>query len=345
LTIRYKGNGGLYPTYECNWQHRDGLSSRACITVSACPLDKAVSDRLISAVTPRTIELALAALTNLEERDREVGAQWRMRIERARYEVDLAERRYEAVDPANRLIAATLENRWNEAAQRLHDVEAELAAFEQKVMRAVTAEQKRQILKLAGDFPQLWSAPTTAPRDRKRIVRLLVRDITVTRGPDRRDVRLNVRWQGGEIETIQVRMPPKRSDAVRCPSQCVERIRELAIDHHDDEIETLLRDEGYSSAMTGKPMTRGGIKWLRYKHRIPAPRPAEGKLNVRQVCEKYCVSLWVVHYWISRQIISASQRRSNGPYEISIDEQSDQRLRQWVANSAHLHPQSPTAAA
>lgn len=345
LTIRYKGNGGLYPTYECNWQHREGLTSRACITVSASPLDKAVSDRLISAVTPRTIELALAALTNLEERDRDVGAQWRMRVERARYEVDLAERRYEAVDPANRLIAATLESRWNDAAQRLHDVEAELAAFEQKVMRAVTAEQKRQVLQLAGHFPQLWSAPTTAPRDRKRIVRLLVRDITVTKGPDRKDVRLNIRWQGGEIESIQVRMPPKRSDAVRYPSRCVERIRELAIDHDDDEIETLLRDEGYSSAMTGKPMTIGGIKWLRYKHRISAPRPSEGTLNVRQVCEKYGVSLWVVHYWISRQIISASQRRPNGPYEILIDEQSDQRLRQWIANSAHLHPQSPTATA
>jgi hypothetical protein len=111
---------------------REGLASRACINVSALPLDKAVTDRMITVITPRTIELAFAALTNLEERDREISAQWRMRIERARYEVDLAERRYEAVDPANRLIAATLERRWNKATQRLHDVEAELSAFEQK---------------------------------------------------------------------------------------------------------------------------------------------------------------------------------------------------------------------
>lgn len=95
------------------------------------------------------------------------------------YDVDLAERRYEAVDPDNRLIAATLEQRWNEAMQRLHDLEAELAAFERQAMRAVTAEQKRQILQLAGDFPRLWAASTTTPRDRKRILRLLVRDITV----------------------------------------------------------------------------------------------------------------------------------------------------------------------
>jgi len=148
LTVRYKGNGGIYPMYQCNGKHRDGLASRACLEVSSIPLDKAISDRLLDAITPVTIELALAALTNLEERDREIGAQWRMRIDRARYDVELAERRYEAVDPANRLIAATPETRWNDAMQRLHDLEAELVAFERRAMRAVTAEQKRQILQL-----------------------------------------------------------------------------------------------------------------------------------------------------------------------------------------------------
>ena len=119
LTVRYKGNGGLYPMYQCLWKHREGLTSRACIEVSSTPLDNVITNRAVNAITPVTIELALAALTSLEERDREIGAQWRMRIERARYDVDLAERRYEAVDPDNRLIAATLEQRWNEAMQRL----------------------------------------------------------------------------------------------------------------------------------------------------------------------------------------------------------------------------------
>jgi DNA invertase Pin-like site-specific DNA recombinase len=345
LSVRYKGNGGLYPMYQCAWKHREGLASRACINVSALPLDKAIADRLISAITPRTIELALAALTNLEERDHEIGAQWRMRIERARYDVDLAERRYEAVDPANRLIAATLEKRWNEATQRLHDLEAELAAFERKAMRAVTAEQKRQILQLAADFPRLWAASTTAPRDRKRIVRLLVRDITVSKGPGVRDVRLNVRWHGGETETLQVKLPEKHQDAIRYTPPFVERIRELAVNHHDDEIAALLRDEGYSTTTTGKPMTSGTIKWLRYKHRIPAPRPSEGTLSVRQVCEKYGVSHWVVYYWISRGILSATRRKSNARYAIAIDAKLDQRLREWVANSGHLHRQSPTLTA
>jgi DNA invertase Pin-like site-specific DNA recombinase len=341
LTVRYKGNGGLYPMYQCVWKHREGLASRACLDLSAVPLDKAITDRLVGAITPVTIELALAALTHLEERDRAIGAQWRMRIERARYDADLAERRYEAVDPGNRLIAATLEQRWNEAMQRLHDLEGELAAFEQQVMRAVTAEQKRQILQVAGDFPRLWTATSTAPRDRKRILRLLVRDITVTKAPEPKVVRLHIRWQGGETETLQVQLPQKRADAIRYPSPFVARIRELAVKHHDDEIVTLLRCEGCGSTTTGRPITATTIKWLRYKHHIAAPRPPDGTLNVRQVRERYGVSLWVVHYWINRGIVSAVQRKPNAPYAITIDSEVDQRLRQWVANSSHLHPSSP----
>jgi DNA invertase Pin-like site-specific DNA recombinase len=341
LTVRYKGNGGLYPMYQCVWKHREGLASRACLDLSSAPLDKAITERLVGAITPVTIELALAALTNLEERDREIGAQWRMRIERARYDVDLAERRYEAVDPSNRLIAATLEQRWNEAMQRLHDLEAELAAFEQQVLRAVTAEQKHQILQLAGDFPRLWAASTTAPRDRKRILRLLVRDITATKGPEPKVVRLHIRWQGGETETLQVQLPQKRADAIRYPSPFVARIRELAVKHHDDEIVRLLRSEGCISTKTRRPITPATIKWLRYKHRIAAPQPPEGTLNVRQVRERYGVSLWVVHYWINRGIVSAVQRKPNAPYAITIDNEVDQRLQQWVANSTHLHPSSP----
>ena len=102
LGVRYTGNGGIYPVYQCIWKHREALAPGACLTVPATPLDQSVTERLVGAITPVTIELALAALTSLEDRDREIGAQWRMRIERARYEVDLAERRYEAVDPGNR---------------------------------------------------------------------------------------------------------------------------------------------------------------------------------------------------------------------------------------------------
>jgi len=341
LGVHYTGNDGIYPVYQCLWRHREALTTRACMTVPATPLDQAISERLVNAVTPVTIDLALAALADLEDRDREIGGQWRMRIERARYEAELAERRYESVDPSNRLIAATLEQRWNDAMQRLHDLEAELAAFEHQTMRVVTAEQKRQILQLAENFPRLWTASTTTHRDRKRILRLLVRDITVSKGPEPKTVRLQIRWQGGAAETLELQLPPNRAEAVRYSEEFVSRIRELATNHHDAEIVQLLRAEGYQSP-TGKPFTQSMIKWIRYKHRILAPHPPVNTLSVGQLCERYGVSHWVVHYWIERGLITANQRKPNTPYAIKIDDESDKLLREWVAHSARIHPSSQT---
>jgi hypothetical protein len=225
--------------------------------------------------------------------------------------------------------------------QRWHDLEAELAAFEQQTMRVVTAEQKQQILQLAEDFPRLWTAPTTTHRDRKQILRLLVRDITASKGSEPKTVQLHIRWQGGATETQNVHLPPNRADAVRYPEAFVSRVRELAVNHHDDEIVQLLGAEGYQSSR-GKPLTDSMIKWVRHKHRIPAPMPPADTFSVGQLCERYGVSKGVVYYWIDCGVIAADQRKHNTPYVITIDDHSDRRLREWVTQSAHLPQSSPT---
>jgi DNA invertase Pin-like site-specific DNA recombinase len=344
LGVRYTGNGGVYPIYQCIWKHREALARHACLTVPSKPLDDAIAERLLTAVTPLTIKLALEALTSLEERDKAIAAQWHRRIERARYDADLAERRYESVDPSNRLIASTLEQRWNDAMRRLLELQAELAKFESQQLRTVTADQKRQILQLARDFPRLWTASTTAARDRKRILRLLIRDITVLKSPEPKLLWLQIRWQGGATETIEVRRRPNRAEAVRYPEAFVAKIRTLAERYDDKEIVARLNGEGLTSS-TGKPFTVSMIRWLRYKHRIPAPSIPAGTLAVSQVRARYGVSLWVVHYWIERGIVAAAQRKRNAPYAITIDDNVDRRLRKWVASSAHLHPSSPTQTA
>jgi hypothetical protein len=344
VSVRYKGNGGIYPMYQCVSRRRDGLDSGCKLNLPAGPIDDAFAERLAGAITPLRLELALSALSNLEERDRAVGAQWRMRIERAQYEADLAERRYDAVDPNNRLIAATLEQRWNEALQRLGDLEAELATFEQQTMRAVTAEQKKQILQLVNDFPRLWGAPTTTSKDRKRILRLLVRDITVVKGPGPKVVTLQVCWQGGETETLTVALPPNRADAVRYPDDFVDRVRAFALEHHDEEIAALMTADGHQSS-TGKVLTAKMIGWIRCEHRIPAPKPPPDTLTVRQASQRYGVSAGMVYYWIQHGVVSAQQRKRNRPYAITVDDAADHILRDWVAKSNHLVPISPTLTA
>ena len=341
LSVRYTGNGGLYPVYLCNWQHREALQRHACMTLPAAPLDAAIAGRLLAAVTPAAIELALKALTNLEERDKATSTQWRLRIERARYEADLAERRYEAVDPANRLIAATLERRWNDAMQRVQELEAEFAAFERKTLRTVTAGQKQQILQLAGDFPRLWTAPTTTARDRKRMLRVLIKDITVAKGPEPKQLRLQIRWQGGATETVELRLPQNRAEAVRYPPAFAGRIRDLAKDHDDGEIATSLDSEGLKST-TGKPFTASMISWIRHKHRIPGPSRPSGTLSVAEVRQRYGVTHWMVYEWIGKGLVQAHRKKPGMPYAITLTAETDHALRERIANSPRLASSSRT---
>jgi DNA invertase Pin-like site-specific DNA recombinase len=335
LGIRYTGNGGLYPIYQCIWKHREALASHACMVVPFKPLDDAITERVVAAVTPLTIDLALKALSSLEERDQAIGSQWQRRIERARYDADLAERRYEAVDPANRLIASTLEQRWNEAAQRVLELEAEFSNFERQTLRAITADQKQQILRLARDFPRLWTAPTTEFRDRKRMLRLLIKDIVVAKGPEPKLLQMQIRWQGGATEVVELRLPPNRADALRYPATVVDKVRGLASQHDNNEIAALLNRERLTSS-TGKPFTASMISWIRYKHRISGPSSPAGTLTVNQVCERYGVSMHVVYYWIERGHISALRRKPGLPYAITITDTTDRALREWVATSSRI---------
>src|SRR6201987_342213 len=315
LSVRYTGNGGIYPIYDCTSRKE---STHHCFSTPAKPLDDAIVQRLLAAVTPVTVKLALEALNNLEEGDKAISAQWRRKIERARYDADLAESRYEEADPSNRLVAGTLEKRWNDAMQRMIELEAEVAKFELQAMRSLTPEQKQQVLQLGKDFPRLWKAPTTSACDRKRMLRLLIRDITVVKGAEPKLLHLQIRWQGGATETIDVRRQPNRAEAVRYPDTFVAKIRTMVEKYDDEEIVRRLNGEGLTSS-TGKPFTVSIVRWIRFKHRIPSPALPTGTLTVSQVRERYGISLWVVHYWIKRGRVSAVQRKPNTPYAVTIN--------------------------
>src|SRR5437588_10193393 len=131
-------------------------------------LDAAIAEEVLKALQPAEIELALAALQELESRDRTISRQWQMRLECAEYEAALAERRYQEVDPSNRLVASTLERRWNDALVQLQDLKKQAGEFQLQEARVATPEQKEKVLALARDLPRLWHASTTQAKDRKR---------------------------------------------------------------------------------------------------------------------------------------------------------------------------------
>jgi hypothetical protein len=340
LTVRYTGRGGIYPTYLCNRLRREGLQPRDCMSFRCELLDTAVSEEALKALQPVELTLALASLKELEVRDQTIMRQWQMRLERAEYEVALSERRYQEVDPGNRLVANTLERRWNEALLHLEDLKKQAAGFQQKEARVFSPEQKAQVLALARDFPRLWHASTTQAKDRKRMLRLLIKDITVEKLREQRQLIAHIRWQGGVCSDLTVPIPPSCIDRFRYSAAVVDRVRELAGSLPDTQIADQLNKEGERSPK-GNSYTSSIIQWVRWRHQIPPAnlkKPEE--LTVQEVAQKFGVGNGVVYYWIRRNMIRVRRLDDRAPFWITLDAESKQKLRNWVRNSSRIHPVS-----
>ena len=211
LTPRYRGNGGIYPIYECNWRKREGLSKTSCMMVQCGYLDRAIESRVLEVVNQQQLDLAMEAFDVLQKREQQVSGQWKLRLQRAEYEAQLAQKQYDQVDPENRLVASTLERRWNDALVEVERVKQQIAEATQE-QNVVSLEQREQILALARDLPKLWHSPATSAKDKKRILQLLVKDITVEK-LERYQALLHVRWQGGLCEDLTVELPAPQPNA------------------------------------------------------------------------------------------------------------------------------------
>jgi DNA invertase Pin-like site-specific DNA recombinase len=337
LTVRYRGNGGIYPTYLCNWLHHQALATKDCMSFRCDVLDSAIAEEVFKVLQPAELELALGALRELETRDQAMMRQWQMRVERAEYEAALAERRYEEVDPSNRLVASTLERRWNEALLQVEDLKKQAAEFQQQKARVMTAEQKEKVLALARDLPRLWHAPSTQAKDRKRMLRMLIKDITVEKSAVPKQLLVHIRWQGGACSERTVQLPLNMPDRVRYPGAIVERVRELAQSLPDSEIAAQLNRDGRTSAK-GKPYSIEIIRWIRWRHQIlPATLKTPEELTVQQVALQFGVSTWVVYYWIEHGIITTARRLKDGmPYWITLKPADEEKLRDWVNSSSKI---------
>ena len=336
LTVRYRGNGGIYPTYLCNWLHHQALATKDCMSFRCDVLDALIVEEVFKALQPVELELALAALRELETHDQAIMRQWQMRLERAEYEAALAERRYQEVDPSNRLVASTLERRWNDALLQLEELKKQAAELQHQKARVATPEQKEKILALARDLPRLWHAPTTRAKDRKRMLRLLIKDITVEKSAVPKQLLVHIRWQGGACTDRSVQLPPNIADVLRYPAAVVERVRELAQSLPDVQIAAQLNREGHSSAK-GKPYTVKIIQWIRWRYRIPpATLKKPEELTVPQIAQQFGVSPNVVYYWIEHGIIVARRLNSGAPLWITLKSGDEQKLRDWVRNSSKI---------
>ena len=341
LTIRHQGNGGIYPIYYCNWRRREGLAAKGCVTVRTDLLEDAICEEVFQVLKPAELQLALAALNELEQRDQAIMRQWQMRIERAEYECAQAERRYEEVDPANRLVAASLERHWNKALLHVDEVKAEASTFQSRRARVVTPEQKAKVLALARDLPRVWRAATTQSKDRKRMLRLLIRDITVEKLTGARQVVLHVRWQGGACTDTTVQLPCPITERPPYPPQVIDRVRELSNQISDPQIAKALNEQGLRSSR-GLPFTLAMIKAIRIRYDVPADcLMLPGELTVRQLSDRLVVSIYVVHRWIKIGVVQARKLDGHGPWWVTITDQQEQQLRERARTTTQLKNHHP----
>ena len=336
ISVRYQGNGGIYPTYDCHGLRRDALATTSCVNVRCDILDRAVSQRVLEVIQPAEIAVAAEALRQLERRDEALCRQWQMQLERAEYEVQLAERRYEEIDPSNRLVASTLEKRWNDSLEKLEQLRKHYGDLQQQQALGITPEQRAKVQALARDFPHLWNAASTKPKDKKRLLRLLIKDITVERFSEQKRVVLHVRWQGGACEDLDVTLPPNAADRVRYPDDTVRRVRELAPRLTDAQIAETLNQEGKRPSKAAA-FTVSVVRSIRSKYGIDAPvlkRPDE--LTVQQVALQFGVSGGVVYYWLERGVISGRRINGGAPVWITLDAEKRQELWHWVRQSTRI---------
>ena len=311
MTIRYTSNKVIVPTYLCNGRKRQGLTGCSCFSFRADLADKIIEQKVIEVLTPANVSIALNALTEIEKRNASLDKHWEMNIKRCQYHADIAQRRFEQVDPANRLVAASLEKAWNQELEKLALATSEYQQFQAKRDAEFPPHKRIQIANLAIEIPTLW-ARTTNIKDKKRIVRLLINDITVTKTSQTKTLLLNVRWLAGPIEQIKVNLPPNAADKTRYPQALVERIRDLTLKHGDDKkTMDILNKQGIKSA-TGKQFTRDMIQWIRFKHKINMPvLKSNDEYTVENVRSMFNVSSHMVYYWINNKYITARKTPTN----------------------------------
>jgi DNA invertase Pin-like site-specific DNA recombinase len=334
MTVRYTGSGGRYPIYQCSWKKREGIATCECFSMRADFIDRTVTERILALVQPEQINIALQALDELSKRGHRIERQREMRLEHAEYDAQLAQRRFTEVDPANRLVAATLEKQWNEALIHVEQVQREIQKQKNENSVEISPGNRALLLTLCNDLPSLWQAKSTQYKDKKRIIRLLLKDVTLNKQEN--ELFIHIRWQGGVNETITTNVPKKSYEKWRHPVEVVEKIRELSLQFDDKYIAEYFNQQGIKTNK-GNQFTVDSIKWVRYKYKIPAPdfrKP--GELTVNEVMKKFGVSRHVVYYWINTKTINAQKLKAGAPFYISLNEAKENELREWVENSSRI---------
>jgi len=278
------------PVYDCYPK----IGTSACWNLPARPVDEAVAKLFLDVMKSSEIELGLALLRETEQQAAEIERQWQLRRERVRYEAQLAERRYKAVDPDNRVIARTLEREWNDKLAALEELDREHQEVQERDKLELTAADRARILSLAKDLPAVWNAPTTTNAERKNLLRMVLQEVTLSPiEVPRRMTRVQVLWKTGAISDFTVPRKDKYVALATSPEALAQMKELIAAKKTDVAIARELNRRGRTTGV-GRRWDAAAVRRVRYNHgmyrvskksrRVPDRR--DGRFSVHGVAAR-----------------------------------------------------------
>jgi DNA invertase Pin-like site-specific DNA recombinase len=323
--------------YSCD-KNRLKNSGKGCQGIGGTAVDRIIADQLLAALTPAGLELCCRAAEELERSRAGVHRYWEQRLRRARYEAHVAQRRYEAVDPTNRLVAQSLENQWEATLRQLHEQEEAHALFLAEQPASLSTEEKTSVLSLAGRFPELWQAETTNPSDRKEIVRLLIGGVELAMSPGSERFEVRIYWKGGVETRHEGRRRVHGYDQLHNYDEIVEQAARLRqAGNSRRRTAELLSNEGVCRASDGGPFTRESVTALLSRRRL-----SQGyHKRTTYACHLHAGERWLadlavdldmpyasVHAWIRRGWLSARKvTEAAGMLAVVVNRAEMSRLR------------------
>lgn len=331
MGVRYCGQNRRV-WYTCRSPNR---CAGTCWSLPGARVDEAVGTLFLEAAQPPEIELSLAVAREAERQGEEVERQWRLRLDRVHYEAKLAERRYKAVDPDNRVVARTLEREWEETLLEVERTERDYQQVREREKVELDDADRARVLALAKDLPRVWSAPSTTNAQRKNLLRTLVTEVTLTPiDVPRRQTRIQVMWVTGAVNELAVDRPSCAT--IHAPSaEAVDCIRELVeAGMTTREIAADLNERGIKTSM-GHAWTMRAVRRVRRNNGLQGPpasapvplRRNDGLLSTNGVAEQMGVTPHRVRYWVEKGWLIVKEGGGQGvPCWYELDDATLQRL-------------------
>jgi DNA invertase Pin-like site-specific DNA recombinase len=325
MTIRYhQRRDTLVPDYRCA---NDNIQRNGpvCLQLPGHTIDRAIEQLLLQTVTPLALEVALTVQAELEARADDADQLRRSHVERARQNAELTRRRYLAVDPDNRLVADTLEGDWNDALRALQAAQDEYDRRAAAANAALDEQRKAQIRQLASDFPKLWADPATPARERKRITRLLIEDVTINKTDE---IHLHIRFRGGQTTSLTIPIPLNSWQARQTDPDTFAMLDRLLDDHTEGETAQQLNAAGRHTG-TNKPFTAHIVLHIRRAHDLPSHADrlrARGLLTIDQTAQRLSVHPSTIKAWHRAGLLTSHKANDKNQRLFDPPDPNDPRL-------------------